>query len=303
MIRFGGSMRESVNAILRKCRMLATLSAIQALSLGFMLAIGSTAIAQKAEKNDPSDPTKITPQVIPAYEYTQLSEGGGHTHTLSVDTWIPLSKQDLLTIELTAVRSSVTGLPTETGIGDMRLKYFHLISTPDRGALRAWAPAFDMIIPTGDEDKATGGGSWLLMPNFVLALDVAPGVSAYPFFRYVHSIPKEGEAGVLTSLLPEFDIPVQDPTADGLLKFKSGKVRGFNLEVPIAIVLRESLFFTVTPNFFHNFAEGGSSTFSSKFDLTYQPVDNVALRIETNVPLSGKNGFDYTVKPSATFFF
>jgi len=268
----------------------------------FVLTCGAVA-AQEGKKVDPTDPTNISLNATPAYEYTRLSEGGGHNSTFSVDTWIPLSKQDLFTIEMQVVHSDITGLPRETGFGDMRMKYFHLISTPNRGMLRAWAPAFDMIVPTGDVDKGTGGGSWLLMPNFVLALNLSERVSAYPFFRYVHSIPKSGSAGVFTPVLPGIDIPILDPDADGLLKFNSGKVRGFNLEVPIAVGLTDSLFFTATPNLFHNFAEGGATTFSSKFQFTYQPSESVALSIETTVPISGDSGIDYSVKPSAQIYF
>ena len=100
-----------------------------------------------------------------------------------------------------------------------------------------------------------------------------------------------------------FNIPVDDPTAAGLMKFSSGKVRGFNLEVPIAIVLADALFLTVTPNLFHNFAGGGSTTTSSKFQLTYQPQENIALSVEANVPFTGENGFDYTIKPSIQIYF
>jgi hypothetical protein len=277
-----------------------------ALWIGLMAAFCGTsgvAAAQDGKKVDPTDPTNITLNATPAYEYTRLSEGGGHTSTFSVDTWIPLSKQDLFTIEMQVVHSDITGLPRETGFGDMRMKYFHLISTPNRGMLRAWAPAFDMIVPTGDADKGTGGGSWLLMPNFVLALNLSERVSAYPFFRYVHSIPKSGSAGVFAPLLPGIDLPILDPDADGLLKFNSGKVRGFNLEVPIAVGLTDSLFFTATPNLFHNFAEGGATTFSSKFQFTYQPSESVALGIETTVPISGDSGIDYSVKPTAQIYF
>ncbi|MES0404367.1 MAG: hypothetical protein ABUJ93_12890, partial [Hyphomicrobium sp.] len=67
--------------------------------------------------------------------------------------------------------------------------------------------------------------------------------------------------------------------------------------------LMDSLYFTATPNLFHNFAEGGSTTFTSKFQFTYQPSESLALAIEANVPISGDSGFDYTVKPTAQIYF
>jgi hypothetical protein len=271
--------------------------------LSFQCLCGGVAGAQEAEKLNPTDPTNISRYTMPGYEYTRLSDGGGQTSTFSVDTWIPLSKQDLFTFELQLVHADLRGIARETGFGDMRLKYFHLISTPTLGILRAWAPAFDMIVPTGDADSGTGGGSWLLMPNFVLALNLSERVSAYPFFRYVHSIPKSGNDGVFAPSLPDFDIPISDPNANDSMKFNSGKVRGFNLEVPIAATLTDSLFFTATPNLFHNFAGGGATTFSSKFQLTYQPVESVAMGFEVNVPIAGDSSFEYTLKPTVQIYF
>ena len=137
-----------------------------------------------------------------------------------------------------------------------------------------------------------------------LALELAPGVSAYPFIRYVHSIAKKGGANrTLTSLLPDLGIPIDNDALAGLAGFTSNKVRAFNLEVPTTFTLSDQLFFTVTPNLFHNFAGGGSTTFASKFQLTYAPSPKVSLGIESNIPIAGQNGFDFTVKPSATIFF
>ena len=279
----------------RPSRMAAALAATMLFSIGPSIADDG--------KIDPTDPTNIIFQMTPAYEYTKLAGGGGETHTLSLDTWIPLTDQDLLTIELRGVISEYPGLPTESGVGDIRARYFHLISTPDAGILRAWAPSFDLIIPTGNASRGLGGGSWLLMPNFLLALQFTPTIAAYPFFRYVHSIPAGGPAGVLTSALPELDIPVDDPSLPGLLGFSTPQVRALNIEVPISFTLSDELFFTATPNYFHNFAEGGSATFSSKFQLTWAPIPTAAFGIEANVPFAGNNAFDYAIKPTVTFYF
>jgi hypothetical protein len=272
-------------------------------ALVFSCWAGFSAAAEEVKKVDPTDPTNVQFSITPSYDYTKLSEDGGSTSAFSIDTWIPLSEKDLFTIEFKIMNSSITGLPSETGFSDIRMKYFHLISTPDMGILRAVAPSFDLIVPTGDEDKGLGGGSWLLIPNIVLALGLSETVSAYPTFRYVHSIHKGENEGVFTGLLPDYNIPVFDSSDDGLMKFNSGKVRGLNFEMPISAALSDSLFFTATPNLFHNLANGGSTTFSSKFQLTYQPLENVSVAIETNVPFTGDNGFDSNLKLTATIFY
>lgn len=279
--------------------------ALTAVLASVLVYSGLTSVANAQERKDPTDPTNIQLQVTPAYEYSSLANSGGDTHTLSVDTWIPLSEQDLLTIEVKGVHADpMSPFPSATGFGDMRARYFHLISTPDSGILRAWAPSFDLIIPTGNASDGTGGGSWLLIPNFLLALQLTPGISAYPFFRYVHGISTgSGPDGFLTSALPELGVPVEDPSRVSWLGLKSAEVRGLNIEVPITFTLTDELFFTATPNFFHNFPDGGSTTFSSKFSITYAPSADMNMGLEVFVPIAGEQGVDFSVKPSVTFVF
>ena len=126
----------------------------------------------------PTDPTNIIPSLTISYERTEFSDDQGDSNIYAVEGWIPLSNQDLLTIEAKLVNINLSSNADDiaqgdglsffdqsqaqgveaTNIGDTRLRYFHLISVENGGIFRAWAPSLDTSIPTGSSDDGTGGG-------------------------------------------------------------------------------------------------------------------------------------------------
>ncbi len=238
----------------------------------------------------PTDPTNIIPSLTISYERTEFSDDQGDSNIYAVEGWIPLSNQDLLTIEARLVNINLSSNADDiaqgdglsffdqsqaqdveaTNIGDTRLRYFHLIPVNNGGIFRAWAPSLDTSIPTGSSDDGTGGDYWILAPNAVLAFDFSESISAYTFFRYVQ--------GFATGSDPD--------------------IFGINIEIPVSFALSEVTFLTLTPNFFHDFGSSDTTFFTGKVGVTQMLSDSVGATLEVNLPIAGESGIDYSIKPS-----
>ena len=242
----------------------------------------------------PTDPTNIIPSLTISYERIEFSDDQGDSNILAIEGWIPLSKQDLLTIEGKLVNINLSSNADDiaqgdglsffdqseaqgveaTNIGDTRLRYFHLIPVNNGGIFRAWAPSLDTSIPTGSTDDGTGGDYWILAPNAVLAFDLSESISTYTFFRYVQ--------GFATGSDPD--------------------IFGINIEIPVSFALSEVTFLTLTPNFFHDFGRSDTTFLTGKLGVTQMLSDSIGATLEVNLPIAGESGIDYSIKPSLFFY-
>ncbi len=242
----------------------------------------------------PTDPTNIIPSLTISYERTEFSDDQGDSNIYAVEGWIPLSNQDLLTIEAKLVNINLSSNADDiaqgdglsffdqsqaqsvdaTNIGDTRLRYFHLIPVENGGIFRAWAPSLDTSIPTGSSDDGTGGDYWIIAPNAVLAFDFSESISAYTFFRYVQ--------GFATGSEPD--------------------IFGINIEIPVSFALSEVTFLTLTLNFFHDFGRSDTTFLTGKLGVTQMLSDSIGATLEVNLPIAGESGIDYSIKPSLFFY-
>ena len=248
------------------------------------------ATADEETDIDPTDPTNIVSSLTFSYERTEFSNSQGNSNLFAVEGWIPLSQRDLLTVEVKLVNINLadtangtaqgSGLSffdqsdsrgvNATNLGDTRLRYFHLIPVENGGLFRAWAPSLDTVIPTGNPNDGTGGDYWIVAPNAVLAFDLSERISLYTFFRYVQ--------GFSTGSQPD--------------------IYGVNIEIPISYGFSEVTFLTVTPNFFHDFGQSDTTFLTTKVGLTQMFSDSVGGILETNLPIAGQSGIDYSIKAS-----
>ncbi len=260
---------------------------------GFSYIASDLVEATTSDEDDsvvPTDPTNIIPSLTISYERTEFSDDQGNSNIYSIEGWIPLSNQDLLTIEGKLVNinlsSTADGIAQgdgldffdqsqaqgveATNIGDTRLRYFHLIPVTNGGIFRAWAPSLDTRIPTGSSDDGTGGDYWILAPNAVLAFDFSESISAYTFLRYVQ--------GFATGSEPD--------------------IFGINIEIPVSFALSEVTFLTLTPNFFHDFGSSDTTFLTGKLGVTQMLSDNMGTTLEVKFPIAGESGIDYSIQPS-----
>ncbi len=244
---------------------------------------------QEASGADPSDPTQVTFHLMHEFEWNKLSEDQGDTAAYKISPYIPLKVGEqsfLANIEVPLTYAGTDVLGHHTGMGDTRLKFFWLIGTQS-DFVRAVVPSFDAIAPTGDNDKGLGGGSWILMPNMVFALQPAENFSIYPFFRYVHS------DGPRPFLVPDSGIPVP-PGGD--VGDASPKTRGFNMETMMVFGLQDAVldWITVNPDYFQNFVGQRGHTFQMKYDAGVALSESLFLIIKFWHPVSGDVANDYT---------
>ena len=238
---------------------------------------------------DASDPTNVAFHVMGEWEWQRLKNNEGNLLAFKISPFIPIkvAGQSLLfNFEIPLPQhAGLTGIGHSSGIGDTRLKLFWLISTGG-DKVRAFVPAMDAIAPTGDEDRGLGGGQWILMPNFVLALQPTKNLSMYPFFRYVHAEDTQ------TSFV--IDPPLPDP---GPL-FASNKLRGFNLEWINVLQLNDAFlnWIEFTPDYFKNYTGERSETFTMKYTAAKELRDGLFMMVDFWHPVGGSQTNDYTFK-------
>jgi hypothetical protein len=246
---------------------------------------------------DPSDPTQVTFHLMQEFEWNKLSESQGDTVAYKLSPFIPLmigEQSFLANIEVPLTYSGTDVLGHYTGMGDTRMKLFWLIGT-ESDFVRAVVPSFDAIAPTGDSDKGLGGGSWILMPNMVFALQLAENLSIYPFFRYVHS------DGPRPFLLPDSGIPVPPGGEAGDV---SAKTRGFNMEVMMVFGLQNAVmdWISITPDYFQNFTGDQGHTFQMKYDSGVALSEELFLIFKLWHPVSGDVASDFTLGLSLDWY-
>lgn len=239
---------------------------------------------------DPSDPTQVTFHVVHEFEWNKLANNQGDTVAYKVNTFIPLNigeQRFLASVEVPLTHAGTEVLGDHTGLGDIRMRYFWLIGT-NHHLVRAWAPSFDVIAPTGDENKGVGNGAWILMPNVVFALQPADNLSIYPFFRYVHS------DGPRPFLVPDEGIPAP---FTGDADDESAKVRGFSMEVPIVFDLQDAIFdwISATPDYFQNFTGQRGHTFQMKYDVGMALSESLFFIFKFWHPVSGDVPNDFSI--------
>ena len=245
---------------------------------------------------DPSDPTQVTFHIQQEFEWNKLSENQGDLAAYKISPFVPISAFDqsfLANVEVPLTYAGTDVLGDHTTIGDTRLKFFWLIGTENE-FVRAVVPAFDAIAPTGDENLGTGGGSWILMPNVVFALQPAEKLSMFPFFRYVHSDAPQ------SFLIPDSGIPVPP----GNVADRANNTRGFNLEWMNVFSLEDSIvdWVSATPDYFQNFTGDRSHTFTMKYDTGVALTESLFLIAKLWHPVSGDVATDFTFSLSLDWY-
>ena len=98
----------------------------------------------------------------------------------SITTEIPYGKVDFSDGE------------SETGLGDIRLRYFQRVYKTENpeASLQTMVFSLDAFIPTGDSDKGLGTGTFLLAPTLILALPLSERWTVYPSPKFKFSTSK-----------------------------------------------------------------------------------------------------------------
>lgn len=123
------------------------------------------------------------------------------------------------------------------GIGDLTLGWGAI---PHEDLSRRFTTAFiqfEALAPTGDPDKGTGWGTWVLAPGGAIALNPTDKFPVYIIGRYLHS---------LESLRPPGSDRDESDNADL-------RVRSLELTIQTVHILPKGFFVTAIPSFVFNF--------------------------------------------------
>lgn len=81
---------------------------------------------------------------------------------------------------------------SETGLGDIRLRYFQRVHRADNpeASVRTMVFSLDAFLPTGDSDKGLGLGTVLLAPTLILDVPLSERWTVYPGPKFKFSTDK-----------------------------------------------------------------------------------------------------------------
>lgn len=193
------------------------------LSLTSLLTFSLKAQEQKETTKDidPSNPTNLYTQVNGSLEYQDGKTA--NLYGVRANVQYAFNPDNLMLVELPLLHNDLTD---KTGIGDMRVRYFHVAKKGITKSFIAIVPFVDVSIPLGNYENGLGTSSWSLAGGVVGGFVVSPKLSLFPGISYVH-ITKQ-----TTDVIPE------------ALKFSSD---GIGLQFNASYKFSKSTFMFINP--------------------------------------------------------
>ncbi|WP_310380106.1 hypothetical protein [Flavobacterium sp.] len=168
-----------------------TLTLLILISL-FSIGINAQESTETKKEIDPSNPTNLYTQLNGSLEYQDGKNA--NLFGLRVNVQYAFNPDNLMLVELPFLYNDAT---SKTGIGDMRVRYFHVAKKGITKSFIAIVPFVDVSIPIGSYENGLGTSSWSLAGGVVGGFIVSPKLSLFPGISYVH-ITKQN-----TDIIPE----------------------------------------------------------------------------------------------------
>ncbi|KXX68073.1 hypothetical protein [Flammeovirga sp. SJP92] len=147
--------------------------------------IGHSAFGQE-EPIDASKPTNFYSQVDVQFESAPAQNQYGLRNSFIIAP----SEKHLILGELPILTNTQTN---ETGIGDVRLRYFYLPYKNYDKLVGAFGPSVDIYSPTGNVDKGLGSGRWVVAPGLTLGVMAFERIQFFPIISYQYMSEKAGQ--------------------------------------------------------------------------------------------------------------
>ncbi|MDX1487427.1 MAG: hypothetical protein R3268_04450 [Acidiferrobacterales bacterium] len=283
---------------------------IRALLLSAATVVASTYSGQSASAAEPTKPPASRLDI--QGEWTHLAENKGDRYAVKFTYWRNLGARRRFNVEVPLVYVDFNGAPAETGVGDTWFKYYWLdFEKPtEEKVYQGFVPIFELLLPTGDEDKGLGGGAALVRPTLILKFRPSVQWSIDPLLRYVISLDDYFVGGNPDSPIPSPDEDATD--RDGFfpelgLFADLVKVRGFNIEVPFVRTLadnRHLSFVAIKAEIFQSRSkDNDGTTVTLKLELGKRLNDRSGISGEVQLPVQGDTTFDAVLKVTGNIFF
>jgi hypothetical protein len=199
--------------------------------------------AEDEDQHDTSKPTNLFSSLGNNLEFSDRKNGNtwGYRGTLN---WA-IDADNLLLVEVPVLHNNSTG---KTGLGDSRLRYFHISYKDYSKFFGVFAFSIDATLPTGDINDGLGSDRTVLAPAIAAGLMLAPWIQTFPIVSYVY-----------TSSTDSVLVAAED----------RGSKSGFSIQAITPVVINDEFWVSYTPIYTQQ-EFGGSSTFSHEFVLNYR---------------------------------
>lgn len=147
----------------------------------FFLFTGLVFSQEVKKEIDPSNPTNLYTQVNANLEYQKGKTAD--LYGMRVNVQYAFNSDNLMLAELPLLHNDLT---SKTGIGDMRIRYFHIAKKGITKNFIAIVPFVDVSIPIGSYENGLGTSSWSLAGGVVGGFVINQNLSLFPGISYVH---------------------------------------------------------------------------------------------------------------------
>jgi hypothetical protein len=197
------------------------------------------------EKIDASKPTNFYTQLDNTLETTSR-KGGATTYGYRAKFSFAPNSSDLILAEVPLLYNDNT---EKIGLGDIRVRYFHLFLKDYTKFFGAFGPSIDLIIPTGNFKNGLGADRWIISPGIAGGLMFSSKFQVFPILSYQYT---------------------SKPVSDANTNFEKEPFHGVTLQFISSIRVTPSSFMFVTPVFRHsNFNDSKSFRYVQEIQYVY----------------------------------
>jgi hypothetical protein len=156
------------------------------LSALFLICLFSMSVkAQETTENkkeiDPSNPTNLYTQINGTFEYQSFEDND--VYGMKFNVQYAFNPDNLMLVDLPIRHNEATN---KTGLGDMRVRYYHVAKKGITKKFVAIVPYLDFSIPVGSYENGLGSSSWSLGAGLLCGFVFNPKLSFFPSINYSH---------------------------------------------------------------------------------------------------------------------
>lgn len=135
----------------------------------------------EARSFNPADPTAAASHIEAVAEYNKGPDVKAPLFRLTYDIDWGEGKYSITT-EIPYGKAEFEDGMTATGLGDIRLRYFHRLFAADKpgASVQTIVGSLDVFAPTGNADEGLGLGTWLIAPTVIFDLPLSERWSVFP---------------------------------------------------------------------------------------------------------------------------
>lgn len=258
-----------------------------------LLAAGSPSFGQNAETLDPSKPTNLYSYIDTSAEWQGFEQG--NTWGLRImPTWA-LNNKNMFQAEIPLQWPDFEGVDKGAGIGDIRIRYFGIPIVLE-STLSHIGVSVDLFMPTGDEKKGLGSGSWIIAPGILLGIAASEKLNFYPIVSYQYSTRAANTTAGGSK--PGGGVPPGPGESD-----KDGTTHGISVEVMCVLGLPNNMWLQLIPKYSSIFKGPESESFNARISWGWMLKDNISLTVDFLNEFANRDGLRNHLRVGIGYYF